>query len=373
MLFLFLLISAGRSVQAQSPEMFCQTILPSPPEVDSLVARHVAFQNQYNPGGPIPLLAGLRIIPVQFHIVTLDNGMGGIMEADLLTELAVVNTHFQAAGLVFVACDAANVINSTELSDIVGDDESDAMAMTYNIPNVVNIYLVNSAEDDFMNAACGWAYYSSSVFTTGNDYALVVNSCATNSSTMSHELGHYFDLFHTHETSFGAELVNGMNCMTAGDKMCSTPADPNLSGLVDAMCNYTGMGVDANGDMYTPSTINLMSYSTKACRTTFTAEQLAKITYTANTTRAYISPINCPENDTISLDASCELVVPDYRPMITANASCTYVDTTQIPAPGTVLSGVGTTMITITVIDANMDIWPAAPLSCIAVMIHRPC
>ena len=60
---------------------------------------------------------------------------------------------------------------------------------------------------------------------------MIKNDCTAaggNDTTLSHELGHYFDLYHTHETSFGTECPSGSNCQSAGDMVCDTPADPNL-------------------------------------------------------------------------------------------------------------------------------------------------
>ncbi len=339
--------------QSQPDTVFCRAVLPTGAELDSVVARHQRFQDFYDPGGGIPALAGLQIIPVQIHIVRLDNGTGGIMEASVLAELATVNMLYQGAGLIFVACEGANFINSTAFSTVAGFDEGDNLAATYNIPNVLNLYFVENAYFDvaMTESACGWATFTGD----SDEYVLMDNDCATNGSTLAHEIGHYFDLFHTHEDFQGAELVDGSNCMIAGDLMCSTPADPNLSGVVDGACTYTGMATDANNQMYMPDPTNIMSYSLKTCRTNFTAEQLAKAAFTAANARSYVSVISCPADVNEYVDASCNFVVPDYRPLLTYNLDCTLTDTIQDPPPGTMIGGIGFTLVTMTVVDANMD------------------
>ena len=108
---------------------------------------------------------------------------------------------------------------------------------------------------------------------------------------MSHEMGHYFSLYHTHgKTNSGTtdELVNGSNCSSAGDDVCDTPADPNLSGLVNSSCQYTGSGKDANGDTYVPNPRNMMSYARKSCRTVLTAGQYNRIAYSLANDRNYL-------------------------------------------------------------------------------------
>lgn len=106
-------------------------------------------------------------------------------------------------------------------------------------------------------------------------------NCSSNSSTLAHEIGHYFGLWHTHSTTNGAEYVNGTNCQSSGDILCDTPADPTLSSsTVDrTSCAYIGAEVDVNGDAYTPATNNIMSYSTKFCRINFSAGQLARMEF----------------------------------------------------------------------------------------------
>lgn len=79
---------------------------------------------------------------------------------------------------------------------------------------------------------CGYAYLSGP-----NDRVIMDNDCGDNTSTLAHELGHYFSLLHTHSTSNGDELVDGSNCLNAGDLFCDTPADPRLSSsIVNSLC-----------------------------------------------------------------------------------------------------------------------------------------
>ncbi|MCC6937651.1 MAG: hypothetical protein IT226_05460 [Flavobacteriales bacterium] len=97
----------------------------------------------------------------------------------------------------------------------------------------------------------------------------------------AHEVGHALGLMHTHDSVFGAELVDGSNCGVAGDFICDTPADPNLSlpGMIAyANCTYIGTALDANGDAYQPITNNIMSYAPCAL-STFTQGQAQVMQY----------------------------------------------------------------------------------------------
>ncbi|MCB0668774.1 MAG: hypothetical protein KDC80_23280, partial [Saprospiraceae bacterium] len=292
--FLTFVLLPDSQVKAQElpgENLQCGTVLPAGDSLDSLYARHQRFLEGL--GGPVGLL-GLKIIPVQFHIIRDDGGSGGPPggEGGLLTELDMyVNPRYAGAGLVFVACAPANIVNSTEFQTLSDYTEGNTMASMYNVPNVLNIYVVDDPA-----GLCGWAWFTTDPY----DYVVLAYDCATNTSTMAHEIGHYFDLFHTHETKFGDELVDGSNCTTAGDLICDTPADPILFDAgtmmykVDLACMYTGTEMDANGQMYMPDPTNLMSYSRKDCRDNFTPLQLAKANYTADNGRSYVNLISCP-------------------------------------------------------------------------------
>jgi hypothetical protein len=113
-------------------------------------------------------------------------------------------------------------------------------------------------------------------------------NCATNGSTLAHELGHLFGLPHTHGGS-ADELVDGSNCATEGDYICDTPADPTLSNsVVSINCIYTGTATDANGMQYVPDPNNIMSYSRKNCRNYFSPIQYMVINTTYNDYRNYL-------------------------------------------------------------------------------------
>jgi hypothetical protein len=78
-----------------------------------------------------------------------------------------------------------------------------------------------------------------------------------------HEFGHYFGLYHTAETQFGLEKVDGSNCNSAGDLICDTPADPGE--LFNVYVNYTsckmaGFREEGTDLEYKPIINNYMSY-----------------------------------------------------------------------------------------------------------------
>ena len=66
--------------------------------------------------------------------------------------------------------------------------------------------------------------------------------------------------------------------------------------------------------------------------------------------------ITCPAAQTLVLNATCAGVLADYRSLATVADNCTATGSlvvTQSPAAGTAVSGVGTTVVTLTVTDAS--------------------
>lgn len=160
------------------------------------------------------------------------------------------------------------------------------------IPNTSNIWFVPNT------GFCGFSTFTSS----GNLGTVMDNACSGlpgNNSTIAHELGHYFNLYHTHETGFGLECPDGTNCVTAGDLLCETPADPTLTGFVVGDCVYSGP-TNAGGNCagsYDPQTENLLSYSLKNCRDLLVPQQIAKMRSTLVNLRPYLFEYDSTDND----------------------------------------------------------------------------
>lgn len=223
-------------------------------------------------------------VPIKAHIVRPSNGNGGLSISDLVTAINSMNNYYNNANINFYLYENINYIDNDSFYDYDAADEN-ALTGSNDVKNVINIYFVNSATNNG-NSLCGYAY-----FPGGTDRVVMANSCTTNGSTLPHELGHYFALYHTHgKTNNGTtdELVDGSNCANTGDDVCDTPADPNLSGKVSTGCSYTGTDKDANNEAFKPDPNNIMSYSTKACRNKFSQGQYDRISATLTNSRNYL-------------------------------------------------------------------------------------
>lgn len=235
--------------------------------------------------------SSLQYIPIRFHVLRRDDGTGGPDITTINQGLVLLNQLYKQAGISFYMCGSApNYINSSLWFDMDTSEEDDLVAANY-VGNAINVYLLNSITNGGA-AVGGYAYFPDPSAITNRVFSL--GSRITNNYTLAHELGHYFNLYHTFENNNNTfdpsrkELVirpgdpqNGRtyapNCSTAGDYVCDTPADPyGLSGATTSGCTYTGSARDANNDLFAPDMTNIMSYYT-LCVNKFSAGQYTRM------------------------------------------------------------------------------------------------
>lgn len=255
----------------------CGTVMP--PNYQSTYAQRVA---NLQPG---VIQGGAIVVPVHIHLLRESNGNSNLTLQQIQTELDSVNYYYDNAGLIFIECIAAEMIDEDTMYNYESSFHQSELLNNHFTPNVLNLYFANTVSLN-QTAVCGYAWYPG-----GPDASFISGSCATNGSTLAHEIGHYMGLMHTHGGS-SDELVDGSNCSTEGDLICDTPADPGLSGLVDTACMYTGTALDANNQPYQPDPTNIMSYSRKVCRTAFTPTQYSMINATYWSDRTYLQCIS---------------------------------------------------------------------------------
>jgi hypothetical protein len=226
------------------------------------------FQKDFTPS--LHKQGSLEEVPVKIHVVSGENGIFALDSSKIWRELAIVNEQFNLIDMHFVPCGNINYIEDNDYIRFK-QYEDEGLADEHDVLDVINIYFVPELDDDDGEGTiCGYAYNFDV-----KQRLFMANNCSTNGSTLTHELGHTFSLPHTHATIGGRELVNGSNCSFTGDRLCDTPADPRLSNsIVTNACQYTGTDTDSNGDVYTPDVNNIMSYSRKRCRTSFSPQQL---------------------------------------------------------------------------------------------------
>ena len=233
-------------------------------------------------------------VPAKIHIVTDANGVTQITEDEIMDEIDEANSFLANSFLEITVCEDVNYIANNQLYFFDIDDQG--LLYANNQPDIMNIYFVESIAFGNGNA-CGYTYLPGN---SSQYYDVIVmdNQCTTNeiSHTLVHEFGHHFNLLHTHGVSnveLTDELVNGTNCLGAGDRICDTPADPQLgnSNVSSVNCLYTGNETDALGQIFEPDTSNIMSYSPNTCIDSFSQDQYARMYAGFHTFKTYYS---CP-------------------------------------------------------------------------------
>lgn len=264
-------------------------------QISWIQAQELACETLFNPD----VLRGINIeresraenhytVRIFLHIVNHTDGNGGIDIASVYDELKVVEEDFAPHNICFALIGLDTINNSyyTNNNDDWGNTIGKELVQVNSHLNAIDIYIVPESTEH-----SGKAYGIPST-------NLTMGAQRVGRRTMSHEIGHCLGLYHTHETAFGMELVDESNCSSAGDKICDTPADPNVSQAMSG-CTYTGIMinndgtitllVDNNGAEYQADPGIIMSYG-EICRNYFTNGQGSRM-------RAYLSMSKVVVND----------------------------------------------------------------------------
>lgn len=225
-------------------------------------------------------------IPLKFHVVR--DGPVFYDDSTLVAaQIDTANANFLEAGVAFYKCGGINYIDNSPFAD-----GWDPASIVFNlqeeqlVTNAINVFVPNTTtvlDGQSFSSPAGELGYNVQF------EALVISgieSLTNKPYLLTHELGHYFGLYHTNSNVNGLELVDSSNCETAGDFCCDTPAE--YSGMCCAdveMCQYTplfGIVTDANGDtLDNPDVENFMSvmqFNTQ-CQSRFTPDQNDRIRY----------------------------------------------------------------------------------------------
>jgi len=263
-IYFLLLLAGATSVWSQMPPESCGTVLSLP-----------------DGGGPaVPDIEQSQMVnvPLQIHIIRTSGGATSVSYSDIQNEISLANLHYSGTNLSFSECGPVNFIDNSSLYSYSYNNDLSAL-LQHQVPNVLNVYYANTVIAESGNSAGGYAFFPwDNSPPASSHHIMIAANQSGNGSTLSHEIGHFFGLVHTHETASGVEYVNQSNCQSAGDFVCDTPADPNLASCTSSSCQYLpGFGscpsVDPLGWAYAPLTNNIMSYASSSCRNALTSGQ----------------------------------------------------------------------------------------------------
>jgi Concanavalin A-like lectin/glucanases superfamily/Bacterial Ig domain/Secretion system C-terminal sorting domain/Kazal-type serine protease inhibitor domain/Pregnancy-associated plasma protein-A/SprB repeat len=230
-------------------------------------------------------------IPIKAHVAKNSDGSGSLTEHQVMVAIVALNERFANTGMQFFLCKSIDYIDNDDIFNFESSNEN--LILPYQSDKALNVYFVNSVKVN-NKEVCGYTYLPY----TGPRLIILDNICALNTTTFAHEMGHYWGLLHTfgkgNDKTKSKELVNGSNCRTEGDMLCSTPADPGVDDSnVNEDCQYFGTKLDTNLQLYRPDVSNLMSYAPYMCRRNFTSEQAALMRMNYSIHGMNLSNSNC--------------------------------------------------------------------------------
>ncbi len=260
-------------------------------------------------------------VPVKFHLTANDNGSGRLETIHVLNQLCILNRDYAASNIVFYIYEGISYINQTNIYQSAGTNRNAVQSKKSN--KAVNIFITQNADlDNTSSGGTTLGFYSPQ-----GDYIVVrKQELAAKTNTLSHEIGHFFNLRHTFYGWEGApydknthgetvtfatvpggipnipvELVDGSNCLSAADMICDTPPDYNF-GLTAGNCSFNTILYDRNQDRVIPMKENQMGYFRDCDTFRFTEGQTDKMLANFNsTTRSYIRSSYVPNQSEITV------------------------------------------------------------------------
>ncbi len=233
----------------------------------------------------------MNFIPLKLHIVTKSDGSGQVKLSDILGQMCSLNNTFSAFGMQFYLTEGIDFLPSNIIYDNHTSTSAQFTMRQRRDREALNVWVVNNAAPvSNLGIALTLGYWD-----PPNDWVVLKKDQVNHaSSTLAHEIGHFFSLSHPHlgwdsepydPSTHGnpvkatapdgrsTELMDGSNCEDTGDMLCDTPPDYNFA-LSFVGCHYNENVKDPNGMTVDPDETLIMSYFMHQCVDKFTESQI---------------------------------------------------------------------------------------------------
>lgn len=225
-----------------------------------------------------------KVISLAVHVLLDSLNNPGITSNIYERDIDSLNAHFAPLCIQFRICEVNEISHNRWDYRMVQGERDQEIADTYIKPNMINIFYSQTV----IGGNSGFSQQGDTIAPPQDPLRdAIFLQKYSGKNVMLHVFGHYFGLYNTNETQFGAELTDGSNCETAGDKICDTPADDG-SGQIDQFCNFHISSQDANGEYYTPDVCNLMGPYGACSYLRFTTGQYNRMLEVALKGRSYL-------------------------------------------------------------------------------------
>ncbi|MBL0314378.1 MAG: HYR domain-containing protein [Flavobacteriales bacterium] len=301
------------------------------------------------------------------------------------TSLATVADNCTATGALTVtqspvAGSAVSGVGTTVVTLTVTDASSNTASCTFNVNRVdttVPTITCPAAQTLVLNATCAGvlADYTSLATVADNctaTGALTVTQSPVAGSAVSGVGTTVVTLTVTDASSNSANCTFNVNRVDTTVPTITCPAAQTL--VLNATCagvlaDYTSLATVADNCTATGaltvtqspvagSAVSGVGTTVVTLTVTDASSNTASCTFNVNRVDTTVPTITCPAAQTLVLNSSCAGVLADYRSLATVADNCTAtgaLTVTQSPAAGTAVSGVGTTVVTLTVTDASSN------------------
>src|SRR5208283_623370 len=135
-----------------------------------------------------------RTLTLTFFVIKDSNNQPDVTSTEINTSVSILNQYFSPISIRF-KIDTITYINNYQLDTIYMGQNERQLETTFFEKNVINVYLVAGLYTQSFANVCGFTYMPPSQ----NGFIFIQKNCLMGSS-LAHQIGHFFNLYHTHET-----------------------------------------------------------------------------------------------------------------------------------------------------------------------------